>query len=169
MLNLKITYPLQKVGESVLGIALHDIPPTGLMQFELRSHASFMPLAPGDIVAVDADDNVRGIVKLEQLWTYEVILNMPGIEPGMTPTEAHPAMKAVAELEEKWRDAAWVTRPTNFTFLVSAQTEEWLKAEVFDHPYVRYVERVRDPRMKIDFDVAVAHPDLDGSGIGPWA
>ena len=137
--------------------------------FELREHTNFMPLAPGDIVVVDLENVVRGVAYLAPLYTYEVLLHLPAdLKPFHTPTDEHPAMQKIAALEEEWRNAAWVTRFSNFSFYVSSQTEEWLREHVFKHPFVKSETLVRTPDFRIDFNVARENPDLDGTGGGPW-
>lgn len=118
--------------------------------WELTSHSTFCPLAPGDIVIASPLTNVIERVKhLEPLYTIEATLHLPaGTRFGMRPDEEHPAMKAVAECEEDWRRAAWVTRNTAFSFLVSSQSTGWLEENVEAHPYVEHVELVRTPDLK---------------------
>lgn len=168
-ISVTIPYALQGVDETVLGRVIQPRTSASWGLTELRQHASFIPLAPGDIVSTDALDVVRQIQHLEPVWTYEIMLHLPALEANATPTEQHPAMKQIAELEEGWKRAAYVTRPTNFTFLVSAHDLEWIEREVLMHPFVHHYELVRDPQMKIDLAVAIKHPDLDGLRTGPWS
>lgn len=123
--------------------------------FELKSHATFAPLAPGDVVACARGTHVvRKVVRLESLWTVEATLHLPaGTTFAQAPGEEHPAMRAIAECEEDWRRDAWVTRNTAFSFLVSSQSRGWLEDKVEAHPYVEHVDVVRTPAME---------PDLEG-------
>jgi hypothetical protein len=125
---------------------------------ELRAHATFAPLGPGDVVETQGEVIV-GVKHFEPLWTVEATMHLPaGTRFAMSPTADHPAMVAVAECEENWRRAAWVTRNTSFSFLVSAQTRSWLEENVEAHPYVEHVELVRTPDLRADLDAWLAHP-----------
>jgi len=127
---------------------------------ELRSHATFAPLGPGDIVETEGPV-ITGIKHFEPLWTIEATLHLPaGTRFAMSPDVEHPAMVAVAECEEDWRRAAWVTRNTSFSFLISAQTRGWLEDNVEGHPYVEHVALVRTPDLRPDLDVWLTHPSF---------
>lgn len=169
IIAVTIPYALQGVDETVLGRVVRPRTSASWGLVELTQHASFIPLAPGDVVYTDALDVVRDISVLEPLWTYEVMLQLPALEANATPTEEHPAMKQIAELEANWKAAAYVTRPTKFTFLVSAGDVAWIEREVLQHPFVRHFDLIRTPDLKIDLAVALRHPDLDGLRTGPWA
>lgn len=122
--------------------------------YELKAHSTFAPLAPGDVVACSRGTNVVSrVIRLESLWTVEATMHLPGGTTfGLMPDQEHPAMKAVAECYEDWRRAAWVTRNTSFSFLVSAQSRGWLEDNVEAHPYVEHVELIRMPDMKADLE-----------------
>lgn len=132
----------------------------GRSYYDLKAHATFAPLGPGDVVATARGTRViNQVVHLEPLWTIEATLHLPaGTTFAMAPTEEHPAMKAVAECEENWRRAAWVTRNTAFSFLVSSQTRGWLEENVEDHPYVEHVELVRTPDLRANLDGWLRRP-----------
>lgn len=132
----------------------------GRHHYDLTSHATFAPLAPGDVVSCARGTRViNKVVHLAPLWTIEATLHLPaGTTFAMAPTEEHPAMKAVAECEKEWRRAAWVTRNTAFSFLVSAQTRGWLEDNVEGHPYVEHIELVRTPDLSPDLAGWLRHP-----------
>lgn len=134
----------------------------GRQYYDLRTHATFAPLAPGDVVSCARGTRVvNQVVHLEPLWTVEATLHLPaGTTFAMSPTDEHPAMKAVAKCEEDWQRAAWVTRNTAFSFLVSAQTRSWLQDNVESHPYVEHVDLVRDPDLKPNLAGWLQHPSF---------
>lgn len=132
------------------------------LHYELKSHSTFAPLGPGDVVACHrGTKSVSRTVRLRPLWTVEATLHLPaGTRFAMSPTDDHPAMQAVAECEENWRRDALVTRNTAFSFLVSADTRGWLEDNVEAHPYVEHVELVRTPDLRPDLDAWLAMPSF---------
>lgn len=130
---------------------------------ELREHASFIPLGPGDIVHVDITDTVTGVEMLARVYTYEVDFHMPA------PGSEEKGKAAVAALVEEWRRDAWITQDTAFSCHVTSQTHQWLEERVLSHPYVQSSLQLRTPEMRFDLATAVRHPDLNGDGGGPWA
>lgn len=135
----------------------------------LASHATLIPLAPGDWVTLDGDV-VTGVEVLERIFTVEVAFHVPADLPAFTrPTEEHRSMRAVAQTLAEWeRTGAHVTRTTNFTALVSS-SDPWLAGQIPGHQFVEYAELIRQPGMAFDFDVAIQHPDISGTNEGPWA
>jgi hypothetical protein len=131
---------------------------------ELKTHSTFCPLGPFDVVETVREPSglvVAGVAHLEPLWTVEATLHLPrGTTFGRAPTEEHPAMRAVAECEEDWRRAAWVTRTTAFTFRVSSASRGWLEDNVEAHPYVEHIDLIRMPTMRADLAQWLAHPDF---------
>ncbi|WP_309648258.1 hypothetical protein, partial [Nocardioides sp.] len=68
-----------------------------------------------------------------------------------------------------WRRDAWVTRTTNVTMLVSAQSLPWLKDRVVLNPLIDDAESIRTFNLELNLDVAIQHPDLNGLREGPWS
>lgn len=137
---------------------------------ELRQHAGLIPLAPGDRLTIDQSGDAIAVVHLEPLYTYEVHMAMPSdLVAGRALPNGHPSRRKIADLAAGWRRDGYVTQLTTFTFLVSSQSRRWLDEQVLSHRYVAHHRRVRTPDLKMDLAVAVAHPDLDGRGGGPWA
>ena len=77
---------------------------------------------------------------------------------GQTPTGDHPAMQQVDILERTWAQHATVTRPTNFTLLVSTPNLGWLKQNVANNALVDFFEEIRTPAMTLDFEHARQYP-----------
>ena len=128
---------------------------------ELSSHSTFCPLGPTDAVEVDDALRVVAVRALHHWWTVEATLHLPrGTTFALSPTDEHPAMKAVAETEEDWRRAAYVTRNTSFSFLVSSSSIGWLEENVEGHPYVEHVDVRRTPTMKADLKAWLSHPSF---------
>jgi hypothetical protein len=129
-------------------------------RYELREHSTFAPLGPGDVVACDGVKVVE-VVRLEPIHTVEATLHLPvGVMFGHTFADEHPAMRAVQECYEEWKRAAWVTRNTAFSFLVSSQTRDWLEDNVAGHRYVEHVDWVRDPDMRPALAHWLEHPNF---------
>lgn len=153
-----LQYPqtvLGPIAEEIEGTAM----PGGLVL--LTQHASFMPLAPGDLVSVDGDRVIVAIERLEKQWMAEVAFHLPaGTTFGRAPSPDHPALRAVAETVAEWRKGACVTQTTSFTVLVSCSTREWIERNVVGHPYVEDCELVRTPDTVIDLQRALANPTL---------
>lgn len=127
--------------------------------WELREHAGFGPLAPGDRVRVDAESRLVEIVSLERTFVYVVHCHLPaGITTGMRPTEHHPVVKAMAEVEAEWKRDTWVTKTTGLTFVISSPTEQWFVDKVAGHKYVQETELIRTPTMLLDLGEMLAHP-----------
>ncbi|GAB3863587.1 hypothetical protein GCM10028801_31570 [Nocardioides maradonensis] len=146
----------------------------GGTQEELMGHAFFVPLAPGDVVEIDPFGVVTGVAAMAESYLIEVDFYVPAdVPPMMTPTPEHRAMRAVADTLDVWRAAGlWVTRDTNFTCRVSAGNASEIEAAqqlVMQHKYVQRATIIRRPGFQFDFNVAIQHPDLDGSNTGPWA
>lgn len=128
-------------------------------EWELREHTGFAPLAPGDHVRVNAASELVEIVSTVPTFVYTVSCHLPaGISFGMSPTPDHPAMVAMAQVEEAWRRDTWVTRTTAFTFVISSPTRYWFEETVAPHPYVEEVELIRTPTMRFDLREILAHP-----------
>lgn len=135
--------------------------------WELREHAGFCPLAPGDRVRVDSANNLTEIVFLEPTYVYGVFCHLPaGVTFGMAPSENHPALVKLAKLEEEWRRDTQVTRTTAFTFLLSTPNPQWFEDKVANHPYVEYTDLLRIPEATLDLSELLAHPAFHGDA-GP--
>lgn len=131
---------------------------------ELRQHATFIPLAPGDVVAYDVTETATAVLKLVPVYTYEVSMKLPN-----DPERTDHAAELVKGIFEEWRRDAWVTQDTRFSALVSSQTQRWFDETVRPNRYVNFIDERRTPELRLDLDVAVQHPDLNGAGGGPWA
>lgn len=152
-----------EVQDKVEGIVWLD----GLVK--LTSHAVLAPFGPGDLVRVDGD-LVTGVELYAPIYTYEVDFYLPAdLPPFTSPPADHRSMRAVAATIEEWEQDYWVTRTTNYTALVSALDDAWLQRHVVEHRFVEHAELIRTPSTLIDYNVAIRHPDLAGTGEGPWA
>lgn len=162
---MTVRYPgRERYWETLRGIEL------GPGKVELRQHATFIPLAPTDVVSVDDDRAITDVLALAPLYTFEVCFWMPADLPAFhTPTEEHRSMKAVAQTVQEWHRDAWVTRETNFTAYVSSTSYRWLQANVASHRYVDFTTLIRKPDTRLDYSVAVMHPDINGTREGPIA
>lgn len=157
-------YPDGIVDEKIAAIPAGD----GLA--ELRGHAYFMPLGPGDIVRIDDDGGVLGVVHLALIRTYQVHFPLPEqIQFGVTPPPCDPTRRVVAAVLKRWEAATVVTQSSNYTARVSSVSLSWLEQEVVNNPLVEYCELVRDEDLALNFAVAVRNPNLDGRNAGPWA
>lgn len=126
--------------------------------YELRCHATFVPLAPRDRVRV-VDGVITAIERLHPGWTIEATLHLPAATTfGHHPSEEHPALKAVAEVQAQWQQHALVTRNTAFSFLVTSDSRKWLEANVDKHRYVEHVDLIRGPAGTVDLAWFLAHP-----------
>ena len=171
-MKVVVRYPsipgLDDVLETGAGLAVGD----GLV--ELRTHMAMIPLAPGDVVRIDGEGTVTGVEHLEKLYTYEIDFHLPSPEMNAARKTTFipagdPVLATVDRLEKEWSRDAWVTRFTNFTMAVSSQSMPWLEDKVLSSKLIENYELRRTPDLKLDFAVARTHPDLDGSGGGPWA
>lgn len=136
----------------------------------LASHAGFIPLAPGDVVRVDAEREIVGLLDLAPVWTYEVEFPLPtDMRTGMQPTREHYALVAIAKLLEQWHAQGIVsTLLTNFTALISSADQDAIHGALANK-LVEHSELVRTPAARIDLEVAKRNADLNGDGGGPWA
>ena len=166
-MRLTLTYDKTVAGEPVTEtVEAVQINEAG--RAALASHADFIPLAPGDVVAYD-DEEIVGLLSVAPVWTFEVTFPMPpDTITGMRPTDLHPAMRAIASILAGWKkQGIAVTRHTNFTAKLTG-TDFGVLWAAAHHQLVEHFEQIRDPNTRIALDVARRHPDL-GDGGGPWA
>jgi hypothetical protein len=157
MTDVTLHLPQSPVGPLTEALQADDL--TGLAI--LRSHATYVPLAPHDIVRIDDERRIVDIEHLEPLWVFEVTMHLPkGLTFGQALDSGHPALRAVAEAKEEWSRAAWVTQKTTFSFIVSTGSREWFNDNVRCHPYVEHCEQTRDPEMHFSLEHALAHPNI---------
>lgn len=152
--------------EAFLNLVTED-----LAVYELRAHAIFIPLAPGDIVLAHIESReIVSLVAQAQLWTVDADFMLPAnLTTGKVLPDDDPAKTIIREVTQAWQREAWVTQHGGFSFYVSAQDRDWLEDRVMLCQYVDHVELVRYPGMKIDLDVARGSADLGDLTKGPWS
>lgn len=118
---------------------------------ELRTHATFIPLGPRDIVRVDDGGQVQGIAHVEPLFSLEIYFHLPKDATfGMTPTKDHPAVMAIDCLVSQWRTDALVTHQ-GFVLRISSPSHHWLSDNVLSHPFVAFHELIRTPSSQVNW------------------
>lgn len=153
MIDVLIDYAVLGLGDTVKAELVDaDV-------WELREHAGFSSLAPGDRIRVDEQSRIAEIVSLERTFVHVVHFHLPaGITAGHRPSHNHPAMIALREVEEEWRRDTWVTRLTGFTFAISSPSQGWFVDKVATHEFVEEIEQVRTPDTQLDLTEILAHP-----------
>lgn len=142
---------------------------TGVAVAELRAHAIYIPLAPGDVVTYDiGTGEILSLVQRARVWTVDVDFALPG---NLVTGQGLPANaeRVISEVTEEWAREAWVTQHTGLSFYVSAPDRDWLEDRVLLCKYVDHMEMVRHPDMAIDLEIARANADLGDLTQGPWA
>lgn len=115
---------------------------------ELRSHSFLTPLGPGDVLTVDEDGRVTGVVSLEPQWIYTVDLHLPADFLAGPMPDHHPAVVAAEQLAVDWARDTEVTQMTLFNLFVSSKSERWFADVVATSRYVEHAELIRTPDMK---------------------
>lgn len=136
---------------------------------ELRAHAIYMPLAPGDIVVYNIDTGApTRLLYLAPLWTIDCDFAIPA---NLVTGQGLPlrAQRVIDRVTGEWQREAWVTQHTGLSFYVSAADREWLEDRVMGCEYVDHLEMIRHPSMQIDLDVAIQNANLADLKDGPWS
>lgn len=171
--TLQLIYPNHDGGRArsdklqalVLTPASVDAPGTA----ELRTHASYVPLGPGDVVSFDFAGRIIGLVQRDRSYIVEVELPIPAdaLRDGLSADAS--VLEPAEQLFAEWSRHASVTVQTSYSCFISSSSAEWLRDAVETNPSVMAVTVRRTPDTAINLDVALEHADFDGDGGGPWA
>lgn len=149
---------------------LHHYGP-GQAVAELKAHAIFIPLAPGDLLLYDVDTGTAlQLVKQAPVWTLDVDFKVPAnLVVGQALPDDDVAVVTIKAATDEWQREAWVTQHSGLSFYVSAPDREWLEHRVMTNKYVGHVDMIRYPDMNIDLGIAIANADFGDLTIGPWS
>lgn len=167
---LRLDYPELSAAEGLEGI--HDLieaDEIGSNLAELRHHARYMPLAPGDVVT-HHDGAITSVLQWAQVWLLEVEFKLPAnltFMKGLPPDD--PSNVKIGATVAAWARDAYVTQRSGYDYLVSAPDRDWIKDKVQTCPYVDYMELVRYPDMPVVWEIARRNARLETLTEGPWA
>lgn len=125
--------------------------PEALGLVRLREFSGVLPLAPGDLLAVDDEGIVTGVEDLAEGWLVQVHFHL-AVDPEAIPSIVDSWEEAATAVQVGPPDLPLEQRILMRNAFILSSNREWLNDAVEGNGTVEFVDVLREPGMPVIFD-----------------